>query len=263
MATDPGDLVLDPTCGSGTTATVCEQWGRRWITIDTSRVALALARARIMGARYPYYLLADSREGQLKEAEVSRSVPSSARTNSDLRSGFVYERVPRVILGSIANNSEIDVIWDNWDAVLEPKRQSLNDALGTNWQDWEIPRTEDSSWSLAVKGTFKALWSARINNQREINKSIAAKAHFEFIYDRPYEDKSSVRVVGPFTVESLDPHRVLDIGENGDIIDPLDKKPNNQNADQHFIATILESLKSSGVQQAHKSNRVIFTALKA
>jgi adenine-specific DNA-methyltransferase len=70
LVTDPGDLVLDPTCGSGTTAYVAEQWGRRWITIDTSRVALALARARIMGARYPYYLLADSPEGQLKEAET-------------------------------------------------------------------------------------------------------------------------------------------------------------------------------------------------
>ena len=71
MATDPGDLVLDPTCGSGTTAYVAEQWGRRWITVDTSRVALALARARIMGARYPYYLLADSPDGLRKEAEVS------------------------------------------------------------------------------------------------------------------------------------------------------------------------------------------------
>jgi hypothetical protein len=79
MATDPGDLVLDPTCGSGTTAYVAEQWGRRWITIDTSRVALALARARIMGARYPYYLLADSREGQLKEAEITRTAPSTSR----------------------------------------------------------------------------------------------------------------------------------------------------------------------------------------
>jgi adenine-specific DNA-methyltransferase len=76
MSTDPGDLVLDPTCGSGTSATVAEQWGRRWITIDTSRVALALARARIMGARYPYYLLADSRDGQIKEGEASRSIPS-------------------------------------------------------------------------------------------------------------------------------------------------------------------------------------------
>ena len=77
MTTDPGDLVLDPTCGSGTTAYVAEQWGRRWITIDTSRVALALARARIMGARYPYYLLADSRDGQIKEAEITRTAPIS------------------------------------------------------------------------------------------------------------------------------------------------------------------------------------------
>ena len=75
MTTDPGDLVLDPTCGSGTTAYVAEQWGRRWITIDTSRVALALARTRIMGARYPYYLLADSPEGQKKEAELTQTVP--------------------------------------------------------------------------------------------------------------------------------------------------------------------------------------------
>lgn len=96
MSTDPGDLVLDPTCGAGTTAIVAEQWGRRWITIDTSRVALALARARIMGARYPYYLLADSREGQLKDAEVSRTAPSSQPTFGRIRQGFVYERVPHI-----------------------------------------------------------------------------------------------------------------------------------------------------------------------
>src|SRR6059036_3156891 len=104
MTTDPGDLVLDPTCGSGTTAYVAEQWGRRWITIDTSRVALALARARIMGARYLYYLLADSRSGQLKEAEVTRTVPSSQPTHESIRLGFVYERVPHITLKSIANN---------------------------------------------------------------------------------------------------------------------------------------------------------------
>ena len=114
MTTDPGDLVLDPTCGSGTTATVAEQWGRRWITIDTSRVALALARARIMGARYPFYLLADSREGQLKEAEVTRTAPSSQPVHGNIRHGFVYERVPHITLKSIANNAEIDVIWDKW-----------------------------------------------------------------------------------------------------------------------------------------------------
>jgi adenine-specific DNA-methyltransferase len=114
MASDPGDLVLDPTCGSGTTAYVAEEWGRRWITIDTSRVALALARARIMGARYPYYLLADSRDGQQKEAEVTHSIPSPALPHGDIRQGFVYERVPHITLKSIANNAEIDVIWEKF-----------------------------------------------------------------------------------------------------------------------------------------------------
>ncbi|EQD67546.1 adenine specific DNA methylase, partial [mine drainage metagenome] len=130
MATDPGDLVLDPTCGSGTTAYVAEQWGRRWITLDTSRVALALARARIMGARYPYYLLADSRDGQIKEAEVTRSAPSSSVTRGNIRHGFVYERVPHITLKSIANNAEIDVIWDKWQETLEPLRAQLNATLG-------------------------------------------------------------------------------------------------------------------------------------
>jgi adenine-specific DNA-methyltransferase len=130
MATDPGDLVLDPTRGSGTTATVAEQWGRRWITIDTSRVALALARARIMGARYPFYLLADSREGQIKEGEVTRSAASTQPVHGDIRHGFVCERVPHITLKSIANNAEIDVIWAQWQSKLEPLREQLNVALG-------------------------------------------------------------------------------------------------------------------------------------
>src|SRR5687767_5301124 len=140
MTTDPGDHVLDPTCGSGTTATVAEQWGRRWITIDTSRVALALARARIMGARYPFYLLADSRDGQRKEAEVSRTAPSSRTTRNNIRQGFVYERVPHITLKSIANNSEIDVIWEKCQQTLEPLREKLNLSLHKNWHEWEIPR---------------------------------------------------------------------------------------------------------------------------
>ena len=146
MATDPGDLVLDPTCGSGTTAYVAEKWGRRWITIDTSRVALALARARIMGARYPFYLLADSREGQAKEAEISQRAPSEMPTYGNLRQGFVYERVPHITLKSIANNAEIDVIWETAQEELEPLRQQLNDTLGTTWEEWEIPREADESW---------------------------------------------------------------------------------------------------------------------
>src|SRR5277367_6141594 len=107
MCTDPGDLVLDPTCGSGTVAYVAEQWGRRWITIDTSRVALALARARIMGARYPYYYLADSPDGRAKEQDVVGKVAPSSPTHGDIRQGFVYERASHITLKSIANNAEI------------------------------------------------------------------------------------------------------------------------------------------------------------
>ena len=118
MATDPGDLVLDPTCGSGTTATVAEQWGRRWITIDTSRVALALARARIMAARYPFYLLADSRDGQHKEAEITRSAPSSQPVQGNIRHGFVHEPVPHINLTPIPTYSDIALIRDYTPAQL-------------------------------------------------------------------------------------------------------------------------------------------------
>ena len=221
MTTDPGDLVLDPTCGSGTTAYVAEQWGRRWITIDTSRVALALARARIMGARYSYYLLADSRNGQLKEAEVSGKSASSQPVHGNIRQGFVYERVPHVTLKSIANNAEIDVIWDKWQAVLEPLCGNLNRTLNKNWEEWEIPREADAKWPDVAKKLHADWWEARIARQKEIDASIAAKADFEFLYDKPYEDKKTVRVAGPFTVESLSPHRVLGVDENDELIDPL------------------------------------------
>ena len=130
MTTDPGDLVLDPTCGSGTTAYLAEQWGRRWITIDTSRVALALARTRIMGARYPYYMLADSPEGRLKEAEISRRPRSEAPTYENIRQGFVYERVPHITLRDIANNTEIDVIYEKFQEEMEPLRNNLNEPYG-------------------------------------------------------------------------------------------------------------------------------------
>ena len=261
MATDPGDLVLDPTCGSGTTATVAEQWGRRWITIDTSRVALALARARIMGARYPFYLLADSRDGQIKEGEVTRTVPSSQPTQGNIRLGFVYERVPHITLKSIANNAEIDVIWDKWQAQLEPLRESLNAALKKSWPEWEIPREADAKWTDAAKKAHADWWQARIARQTEMDKSIAAKAEFEFLYDKPYDDKKKVRVAGPFTVESLSPHRVLGVDENDELIDPVKKTGDNDS--QTFAQMILENLKTSGVQQAHKEDRITFTALTA
>ena len=157
LATDPGDLVLDPTCGSGTSAYVAEQWGRWWITIDTSRVALALARARIMGARYPYYLLADSREGQQKEADVTRSASSEAPTYGRLRQGFVYERVPHITLKSIANNAEIDVIWDKFQETLEALRKSLNKTLKQKWEEWEIPREAGKHWKPEAVAAHQAI----------------------------------------------------------------------------------------------------------
>ncbi|MGA7502232.1 MAG: site-specific DNA-methyltransferase [Isosphaeraceae bacterium] len=258
MTTDPGDLVLDPTCGSGTTATISEQWGRRWITIDTSRVALALARTRIMGARYPFYLLADSREGQLKEAEITRTSPSSQPVHSNVRHGFVYERVPHITLKSIANNAEIDVIWDKWQAKLEPLRESLNTALKKTWQEWEILREADTKWPDPAKKAHVEWWQARIARQKEIDASIAAKADFEYLYDKPYEDKKKVRVAGPFTVESLSPPRTLGVDENDELFDPFAaKKTDGMGFDQ----MVLENLKTAGVQQAHKEDRITFTGL--
>jgi adenine-specific DNA-methyltransferase len=261
MATDPGDLVLDPTCGSGTTATVAEQWGRRWITIDTSRVALALARARIMGARYPFYLLADSRDGQMKEGEVTRAAPSSQPVHGNIRHGFVYERVPHITLKSIANNAEIDVVWDQSQAKLEPLRESLNAVLKKQWPEWEIPREGDKTWPESAKKLHADWWQARIARQKEIDASIAAKAEFEYLYDKPYEDKKTVRVAGPFTVESLSPHRVLGVDENDELIDFLKEDGTEYGAKQSFPQMILENLKTAGVQQAHKEDRITFTAL--
>jgi adenine-specific DNA-methyltransferase len=260
MTTDPGDLVLDPTCGSGTTATVAEQWGRRWITIDTSRVALALARARIMGARYPFYLLADSRDGQVKEAEIARTAPSTQPVRGDIRHGFVYERVPHITLKSIANNAEIDVIWDKWQAALEPLRQKLNTALNIEWQEWEIPREAQPGWSEVVRTLHAEWWKARIGRQKEIDASITAKAEYEYLYDKPYQDNKKVRVAGPFTVESLSPHRVLGVDENDDLIDPM-AEPADISAKQSFPQLILENLRAAGVQQAHREDRISFTAL--
>ena len=261
MATDPGDLVLDPTCGSGTTATVAEQWGRRWITIDTSRVALALARARVMGARYPFYLLADSRDGQHKEAEVTHTAPSSQPVHGNVRHGFVYERVPHITLKSIANNAEIDVIWEKWQLTLEPLREHVNVALKQSWEEWQIPRDADVKWSDAAKALHADWWKARIARQKEIDASIAAKAEFEYLYDKPYEDRKKVRVAGPFTVESLSPHRTLTVGADDELIDHVAERESGYEARQTFPQMILENLRTAGVQQAHREDRITFTAL--
>lgn len=261
MTTDPGDLVLDPTCGSGTVAYVAEQWGRRWITVDTSRVALALARARIMGARYPYYFLADSPEGQAKEAELQGKVPSNAPTHGSIRHGFVYERVPHITLRSILNNAEIDVIWEEYQKTLEPLRKELNAAAGKKWEEWEIPRDIDEKWPSKTKDIHSEWWRQRVARQKAVDASIAARADFEFLYDKSYEDKRKIRVAGPFTVESLSPHRVLAVNEDEELIEASGRSESEMRDAQNFVQVILDNLRSSGVQQAHRDDKIVFTSM--
>lgn len=267
MTTDPGDLVLDPTCGSGTTAYVAEQWGRRWITIDTSRVAIALARTRLMSGRFPYYLLADSAEGRRKEAEISPlpafGVPAPTLVEEpgeggDIKRGFVYERVPYVTLSSIANNEEIDAIHGKWQDQLEALRQKINKAAKKNWEEWEMPRpqTSEVSGTSEVPGLLQEYWDLRQARQKEIDASISHHADTEFLYDKPYEDKKRIRVTGPFTVESLSPHRVLTTD------DPATSFREDVLNTQDFTQTILENLKTAGVQNTIKHQRLKFDSLE-
>jgi adenine-specific DNA-methyltransferase len=206
MTTDPGDLVLDITCGSGTSAYVSEQWGRRWITCDTSRVALALARTRLMAAKYPYYLLADSPEGIMKEAELTGKMPPPHTTEKDIRKGFVSERVSHTTLKSIANNPDI--------------KEGMT--------------------------------------REQIDAAIARHAETETLYDQPYEDKKTVRVSGPFTVESLSPHRVLATADEN-----MDGTVTRQEAqrEQDFATMILDNLRKAGVQNTKKGERLNFDVL--
>ena len=299
MTSDPGDLVLDPTCGSGTTAYVAEQWGRRWITIDTSRVALALARARIMGARYPYYLLSDSAEGKEKEAEITGTEPKHAPTYGDIRQGFVYKRVPHITLKALANNAEIDVIYERMQPAVKRSLADLNAALrGHRWPfpvetggrkgekiyftapgtetitlpsgevaptngflEWEVPHEAETSWSEAASEAHRRFWEARIARQREIDSSITAKADFEYLYDNPYTDNRRVRVAGPFTVESLSPHRVLGVDEHDELIDAVVEPMGAHGEPQDFASMIMENLRSAGVQQAHKEDKITFCSV--
>ncbi len=287
MASDPGDLVLDPTCGSGTTAFVAEEWGRRWITVDTSRVSLALARARVMGARYPFYLLADSKDGVEKESELTRSeLPDGYESRpftENLRHGFVYQRVRHITSAVIANNAEIDVIRERFEAKLAPLRENLTKTIPAKWlaehrtqqkytaevageiQEWEIPRERPEDWPEACQPLLDEFWKLRIARQKEIDASIAAKADFEYLYDKPYEDKKKVRVAGPFTVESLSPHRTLGVDEDDGLIDPL-KQAEGEDAHaagdpDSFVEMVLDNLRAAGVQQAHKEDKLSFSSI--
>jgi adenine-specific DNA-methyltransferase len=265
MTTDPGDLVLDPTCGSGTTAYVAEQWGRRWITIDTSRVAIALARTRLMAARFPFYLLADSTDGLIKEAEMSGHIPPAPlpRTESDVRRGFVYKRVPHISLKSIANNEEIDEIHARFQGRLEPLRAKINEHYSAKWEEWQVPRELPPTPAKRGDGGGAALlqeyWILRCDRQAEIDASIVRRADVELLNDKPYEDYKRIRVAGPFTVESLSPHRML----STDIERPAtEREAERQTGPGQFETLILENLRTAGVQNTVKKERLKFERLE-
>jgi len=280
MSTDPGDLVLDPTCGSGTTAYVAEHWGRRWITIDTSRVAIALARTRLMAGRFPYYMLFDSPEGAHKEAglEGRMEVASLPQTAGDIKKGFVYRRVPHITLKSIVNNEEIDLIHAKWQEQLDPLLAHINRAAGKSWHEWEVPRlpspyqnekeraeTENALRSDGFRpgsDNWKLLetwWEQRRGRQKEIDDSIACRADTEQLYDQPYEDKKRIRVTGPFTVESLSPHRVISSDEERPVSEVAGWQQPGAN---QFEAMIIDNLRAAGVQNTVKNEHLKFTRLE-
>jgi adenine-specific DNA-methyltransferase len=214
-----------------------------------------------MGSRYPYYLLADSQDGQRKEGEISHSTPLQSPTYGKIRQGFVYERVPHIQLGDIARNTEIDVIWEAFQKDLEPLRQQLNLKLAENWEEWEIPRNAAERWSKEAKTLHSQWWEQRTARQKEIDASIAAKSEFEYLYDKPYQDRNKARVSGPFTVETLSPHRVLAVDENDELIHSIGESANGHDQENDFVQMILENLKTSGVQQAHKADKIEFTSI--
>jgi len=183
MTTDPGDLVFDPTCGSGTTAYCAERWGRRWITCDTSRVALAIARQRLMTAKCDYYELQDPDRG-----------PAG---------GFVYETVPHITLESIAKNTEIDAIAAKHQPQINEVLEATNRALGKNWKEWEVPRETGAKWGKEALAAHDQFWDLKRKKRQEIDASIQRNAPQETLYDRPHIKKGVVRVSGPLTVEAI------------------------------------------------------------
>lgn len=252
MTTDPGDLVLDPTCGSGTTAYIAEQWGRRWITIDVSRVALSIARQRLLTANYDYFMLRPTSAADLQR---NSSGPWLSDPDGQIQGPCTFENkmVPHVTLKSIAQNLALDPICEKWEQVLVQKLGELNKALnqsvtketrfkllakleekrkreGKNsitdadsrrwqlpekeWLEWEVPFDIDSDWPRILKDSLNGYRQAWRQKMDEINACIAARAEQEELVDQPIIEKGRVRVSGPFTMEGIIPaEESIDIGE--------------------------------------------------
>ncbi len=225
MTTDPGDLVLDITCGSGTTAVVAEKWGRRWMTCDTSRVAITLAKQRLMTASFDYFELRYPNEG--------------------LKGGFINDTVPHVTLKSIANNAEIDIIYEKMHPAIESALAVLNASLQSNAKgvafpvtegvrkkksitlggtealfEWEVPFDFPENWPESARAPFESFHAARITMQKHMDASIAAHADQEVLYDKPKINKKKLRITGPFTVEAVPFPAVVGIDDTRLPIEP-------------------------------------------
>ena len=256
-----------------------------------------------MGARYPYYLLADSPKGKQKEAELLAKTRPDTPTYGDVRQGFVYERVSHVTLKSIANNTAIDVIHERLQVKIEAALADLNHALrghatpfcvatggrkgekldfggppgskaalpsgesapANGFAEWEVPREVEDGWSAAARDAHARFWETCIARQREIDACITASAEYEDLYDKPYQDNKKVRVAGPFTVESLSPHRLAALDQNDELVVAEPHAHYTVGADvsrRDFAHVILENLRTAGVQQARKARRITFSSLE-
>ncbi len=276
MTTEPGDLVLDPTCGGGTTAFVAEKWGRRWITIDTSRVSIALTRQRLLTSSFEYYKLKDEKVGVV--------------------GGFINKSVPHITLRSIANNTALDPIFEKHEPILTEKLETLNSALvgitpeirtklrakivekekregkrsitdadrrrwqlpNTDWQEWEVPfDTDDDDWTEALKDAltdYRDAWRAKMD---EVNECIATASDGEELVDQPEVDRKRIRVSGPFTVEAVQPpEEFLDVespigGEPEEIEDTYDNSDTEVHGDvnaEAYLDKMIRLLREDGVK---------------
>ncbi len=256
MTTDPGDIVLDPTCGSGTTAYVAEQWGRRWITIDTSRIAITVARTRLLTATYDYYKLKDESEG--------------------IAGGFVLKTAPHIQLRDIANNVALDPIFAKHEPILAERLKTLNTALShitpalrqelqrklaakpkrevtdadrrrwtlpeTAWEEWEVPFDTDPAWPQPLQDAliaYRTAWRAKMD---EVNACITDSAKHEELVDRPEIVKKRLRVSGPFTVESVQPPTQSLQEDTTPAATETDTEPANAAAHLEQVYTLLKTV---------------------
>ena len=274
MTTDPGDIILDPTCGGGTTAYVAEKWGRRWITIDTSRVSIALARQRLLTGSFEYYKFKDEANG--------------------VAGGFVNKIVPHITLRSIAQNTALDPIFEKHEPILTEKLETLNSALAeitpeirtklrtklaekerregkrtitdadkrrwqlpeTAWQAWEVPFDTDPDWTETLQEAltdYRDAWRAKMD---EVNECIAAASEGEELVDQPEVDRKRIRVSGPFTVEAVQPpEESLDIdspigGEPDEMTDTFDTESEEHESvnAEAYLDKMIRLLRDDGVQ---------------